>query len=421
MYERSLLASVCTALEDTPIVLLTGARQTGKTTLARQLAATRPGTRFLSLDDAAVLAGAHMDPQGLVTGWDGLTILDEVQRAPGLFPAIKLAVDRNRRPGAFLLTGSADVPLSPRISESLAGRMEIHTLWPLSVGETLGVAEGFVDALFGPELPPLPPGPAQAVPLARCVLAGGYPEAMARKDPARRGEWFRSYVATVVEREVRELAAIHRLAELPRLLEVLALRTSSLLNVAELSRTLGLPYASLHSYLALLRAAYLFAPLPSWSAHLGKRLVKAPKVHLCDSGLAAFLVRTGAEEWEDGAALVGPLVESFVVMELRKQSALAKARPALYHFRTGAGDEVDILLEGPGRKVVGIEVKAGATLDTSSFAGLRRLSESLGDRFHRGVVLYGGDAVLPFGPRTHAMPVSALWRLGAHSARRNPR
>jgi predicted AAA+ superfamily ATPase len=393
------------ALRQRPVVLLQGARQTGKTTLARAWA-DRAGAMFLTLDDPVVYSAAVTDPAGLVAGQAGPLVVDEVQRVPELLRAIKLAVDRDRRPGRFLLTGSASVLAVPKVSESLAGRMELLTLWPLSERE-LGGTKGptLVDRLFGD-------GPAlksrRADPeLKRRVLRGGYPEVPSLGERTR--EWFTSYLATVLQRDVRDLARIEDLAALPRLFRVLASRTAGLLSYAGLSRDVGLPQTTLKRYFALLETTFLAQTLPAWHTNLGRRLVKAPKILLTDTGLAAGVLGLDESRLAHEPELWGSLVETFVGMELMKQAGWSEVRPALHHFRSHSGDEVDLVLEGPAGDLVGIEVKAGVQVSADDFRGLKVLAAARPRRFRAGVVLHTGREAVPFGDRLFALPVSALW------------
>jgi hypothetical protein len=341
-------------------------------------------------------------------------ILDEVQRVPELFPAIKAAVDRDRTAGRFLLTGSADVLLLPRLSESLAGRMEVHTLWPLSQGELEGQPEELVDALFADSLPaPRPPQGGRKPELVDRLVRGGYPEVVGMAAEARRQAWFGSYVTTVLQRDVRDLANIEALTMLPRLLRLLASRSTALLNFADLSRSIGIPQTTLKRYMALLEMTFLLQTLPAWFVNIGKRLVKSPKLLLNDTGLAAHLQGLNAERLVGDRVLLGPLLENFVVMELKKQAGWSRRQPQLHHFRTEAGEEVDVVLEDAAGRVVGIEVKAAATVAQVDFKGLRTLAAAAGKRFHRGVVLHTGPEVIPFAADLHALPISALWRSAA--------
>lgn len=365
---------------------------------------------YVTLDDATALEAAQRDPQGFIQRFEGTVVLDEIQRVPQLFLAIKAEVDRNRRPGRFVLTGSANVMLLPRLSESLAGRMEILTLWPFSVGELKGIRETFVDRAFGEEKAGWPTQPQSGDSLDDAMLRGGYPEVALRTDPERRRAWFTSYVMTLLQRDVRDLANIDHLALMPRLAAMLAARTGTLLNAAELSRSLGLPLSTLQRYLVLLESIFAVQTLPAWSTNLGKRLVRSPKVFLCDTGLTAHLCSVDKARLNLEPEFRGRLLESFVLGELRKQAAWNRARPHLYHFRSHAGQEVDIVMEGPGGDIVGIEVKASSTVTWADFKGLKYLQDALGKRFHRGIVLYTGSEAVPFGKGLEAVPVESLWR-----------
>lgn len=417
LFRRYLRPALEAALGDTPVVLVVGPRQAGKTTLCR-LVAERQGARFLSLDDAATLAAASADPAGFIAALDGPVVLDEIQKAPALLPAIKLAVDRRREAGRFLLTGSADVLALPRVSESLAGRMEVLTLWPLSQGELAGRSEGFIDALFAAANMGLGATGEARADLVERALRGGFPEAVARGDPERRRAWFRSYVTTILERDVRNLAQIEGLTDLPRLLNLLAARAASLLNIAELSRSVGLPHTTLTRYLALLESAFLVRRVPAWAGNRARRAVKTPRVWIPDTGLLGHLAGLTPARLAEEPTALGPLLETFVASELAKQLGWGRTRAELFHFRTHAGREVDIVLEADDGRLVGIEVKAAATIGAADLTGLAALREVAGKRFHRGVILYTGRETLPFGPDLWVLPVSALWQLGARPVRK---
>ena len=407
---RHLASRVRAALEDTPVVFLAGARQTGKTTLARALVEEGVLDAYVTLDDPTQLAAAAHDPEGFLAGLPHRTVLDEVQRAPDLFPALRAAIDRDRRPGRFLLTGSADVLLLPGLAQVLTGRMEILTLEPFSQGEREGRRERFLRDLFTPE-GPVPGPPLEREAVCRRIVEGGFPEACARSGPERRAAWFDAYVALVTQREVRELARIEGVTELPHLLRLLAARLGGLLNRAELARSAGLAQTTLARYLALLQTLFLLRPLPARATTRGKRLIRAPKVHLIDTGLAAHLLGLDA----DGLARpdrLGPLLEGFVVCELRRQRGWALPGARLHHFRTAGGAEVDVVVELPDGRVAGIEVKAAATVRARDLRGLKALSGIAGDAFVRGVVLHLGEAHAAFGERLVAMPLSSLWRSG---------
>ena len=408
MYKRNIESELQSAIADTPVVLLNGARQTGKSTLARDFAQAR-SIPYITLDDATQLAAASSDAHGFLAGLGDRAIIDEVQKAPGLFPAIKMSVDRDRRPGRFLLTGSANVLLLPQISESLAGRMELITLLPLSQGELHGQREKFLDGVFAERLPALQPD--DAIDLKGAVLAGAYPEVIQRPVGKRRDAWFAAYITALLQRDVRDLANIEGLTDMPRLLSLLAARVGSLLNMSELSRSSGIPNSTLKRYLSLLQATFLFQPLPAWSSNLGKRLIKSPKIHLIDSGLTSHLAGVTRQSLDRDPVFFGHLFENFVVNELRKQIGWSDGRMNLYHYRTTTGREVDILLEDGAGRLVGLEVKASATVVRKDFSGFDALSEDTGRQFVRGIVLYTGEQSVSFGENYMALPVSTMWRM----------
>lgn len=412
MIRRNVEQAIVAGLADTPVVLLVGARQTGKSTLIQSGAFHKGKRRFLTFDDASVLAAAKADPAGFLAAYPEPLALDEIQRVPELFLAIKASVDRNRAPGRYLLSGSANVLFLPKVADSLAGRMEVVTLWPFSQGEIEGVREGFIDAVFAPNMPRLKPLDKwdERKEIEQRVLRGGFPEVFTRDLAERRKAWFGSYLTTILQRDVRDLSNIDDLTAMPRLLTILAARMGGLLNAADLSRGSGVAQTTLKRYLSLLETLFLFQPLPAWSANVGKRFVKMPKAILSDTALAAYLLGITPERLGDDPGLFGSLLENFVCMEIRKQSAWSQEKPQLYHWRTHGQQEVDLVLESAGR-LVGIEIKASASVSGDDFKGLKALAEEAGERLARGIVLYCGREMLPFGEKMVALPISALWRI----------
>ena len=410
MIGRHLTDALLAALGDTPVVLLHGPRQSGKSTLVRWVAENKHPAAYFTLDDAALLSAVNRDPDAFLRGMRGAMVIDEAQFAPDLFRAIKLDVDRKRTPGRFLLTGSANVMMLPKISESLAGRMEVLNLWPFSQGELAGVREEFVDRLFEAdhfgdlshrELPPDK--------LMECIITGGYPEVVQRPDPGRRRAWFGSYITTILQWDVREMAQVEDLTALPRMLFLLAAQSGGLLNMSELSRDVGLSQPTVKKYLALLRATHLYQPMSAWSANTRKRLIKSEKVYLNDTGLLAYLLGVDAGRAERPTSKIGGLLEAFVCQELRKQIGWSRSQPSIYYYRTSTGREVDFVLEHRNGQLVGLEVKAAIKIGRDDFRGLEDLADTAGNKFRAGVLLYQGTSIVPFGLRLWAIPVSAMF------------
>jgi predicted AAA+ superfamily ATPase len=409
MQPRMLAPEVRNALADTPVTFLAGARQAGKSTLALALQADVVGSGYRTFDDLNTLSAASADPAGFLEQLPERAFLDEVQRAPGLFLPIKAAVDRDRRPGRFLLTGSANIMLLPKVADSLAGRMEILTLWPMAQAELQGEVPGFIDACFAGNPASLRLGQLERGELWRRALAGGYPEALERAPGEARERWFDSYLTTLVQRDMRDLSDLEYIHRLPQLLRLLATRAGSTLNLADQSRDLGFSVMTLKRYLALLETLYLVVTLTPWFENVGKRLVKAPKLYFNDPALQAHLLGLSADGLESAPKAGGAVLETFTVMELMKTAPWSRTRPALHHFRTSDGSEVDVVLESRGRDLVAVEVKASATVQASDFRGIRTLQSLVGDRLKAGVLLYSGRDPLPFGPGLWALPFQALW------------
>ncbi len=406
---RKALPVVAEALGDTRVVTVNGARQVGKSTLARLAADGATSPLFRMLDDPSTLRAAREDPVTFVEH-EGLLVVDEVQLVPELFRAIKLAVDADPRPGRFLLTGSARILALRDLPDALPGRMETVEMWPFSQGEIDREPDRFVDAVFARG-----PGLTHTSTLRRRdylerVVRGGYPEAV-RRSPRRRTAFFEAYVSTLIERDVTELAAIERRGDLRRLLALLAGRSGGLLVPAALAGQSGVPRTTLGRYLELLSAVFLIKQIPAWSSGSTGRAIGTPKLTYVDSGLACHLLGQDVTRLGEPGGAAGPMVESFVLSELARQLTWNEERASLFHYRTKDGVEVDAVLETADGRVVGIEVKAGATVRAEDLAGLRHLAERLGDRFVAGYVLYAGQQTLPFGDRLRAVPLDALWRL----------
>lgn len=409
LYSRHLRTRIAEALTDTPVVLLNGPRQAGKTTLARQFA--RGGRRYLTLDDAATLLSAQQDPTGLVRSLDS-AIIDEVQRAPGLLLAIKQSVDRDRRPGRFLLTGSANLMLLPGVADSLAGRMETLPLLPLAGCEIQGGKGGWLDAVFAGNMPRITPAAARKAvghALVRKVLCGGYPEAVLRDSARRRAAWAKQYVDALIQRDVREIANVDKIDHLARLLKALAQMSGQLCNFTQLAGQVGLDAKTASRYLAIFEQMFLLRRVAPWSANRLSRIVKTPKLHFLDTGLLCSLTGMSEISAAQQRERFGHALESYVYGELLKLASWADAEVDIYGYRDKDQVEVDFVVENRGGQVVGVEVKATASVGRNDFAGLRKLAALAGKKFQAGVVLYDGAETLPMGEGLWAVPLASLW------------
>ncbi|MBU3699708.1 MAG: ATP-binding protein [Candidatus Kapabacteria bacterium] len=389
------------------MVLIHGPRQCGKTTLA-QMVGKDLGYSYFSFDDAVTLSAATSDPVGFVDDLPERAILDEVQRAPELFTTLKLAVDRDRRPGRFLLTGSANVLLLPTLADSLAGRMEILRLHPLSQCELSGSEPGFLNALFEHGFK-LRPYRRMGTELITRIVDGGYPAALARSAPRRRATWYRDYVETLVQRDVRDLARVTSLDAMARLLALAASQTARLMNVSDLAAPFNLSRPTIREYVTLLERMFLLEELPPWHSNRLSRLIKTPKLHLTDTGVACALLGLDDASLAHDRELLGQLLETFVVQELKRQASWRDDDIRFHHLRDKDGVEVDVVIEQGGRSLAAVEVKASATVTEKDFRAIRKLQGAVDKRFTCGVVLYDGEASVRFGERLYAVPIRALW------------
>jgi uncharacterized protein len=399
--------AVHAALRDTRVVLVNGARQAGKSTLVKKVLKAHEGARWRTLDDGVTLAAARTDPSRFVLH-DDLLAIDEIQRAPELMLAIKATVDRDERPGRFLLTGSARVLGLKALPDSLVGRMETVELWPFSQGELEGRVDRFVEVVFDDE-PSFPEGDLTREELLDRLTRGGFPEA-SRRDEARRSKFFEAYAHDLVERDVSQLSDVPRREALHQLLRAAASLPAQLLKVERLASDAGVPARSVERYLSLFEEVFLLKRLPAWSSRATTRAVRMKKVVFVDTGLCAYLQRRTLKRLMRDDSLVGPLLENFVLSEVARQLSWSMTSATLSHYRTRDGVEVDGVLESFDGRLVGIEVKASSTVRTEDFAGLRHLAAHTGERFHQGVVFYTGRTALPFGERMSAVPIEALWR-----------
>lgn len=407
LHKRLAEPALVEALADSPVVLIHGPRQCGKSTLARMLGDKR-GYAYQSFDNDVTRSAAVADPIGFVDGMPDRVILDEIQRVPELFTSIKASVDRDRRPGRFLLTGSANVLLVPKLADSLAGRMAIQRLHPFAQCELTGRSSAFLDHLFTAKFPGRRLTRLRDELPAR-ITAGGYPPALARPEGRRRDNWYRDYIDTLVKRDVRDLARISALDALPRLLRMAASRTAQLFNLSDLASSFQLSRVTIGDYVTLLEHVFLLDRLPTWHSNRASRLVKTPKLHLGDTGLACGLLGLDAAVLAADRAQLGPLLETFVYQELRRLASWHERSHDFYHFRDRDQVEVDIVIERGAAQLAGVEVKAAATVTATDFRGLRKLRDMAGNRFVAGVVLYDGETCARFGEGMYAVPLRMLW------------
>jgi hypothetical protein len=407
-YHRYSEAPLREALQDTPVVLIHGSRQCGKTTLAQRVG-EELGYRYISFDDDNQLQAAKSDPVGFIQSLPGTTILDEIQRAPGLFTSLKASVDQNRQPGRFILTGSVNVLLLPKLADSLAGRMEILRLRPLARCEIAGEKPMFLQQLFrGDFSANCADGFGRlGESLADLLCQGGYPAAIARSTGKRSSNWYRDYSTALIQRDIRDIANIKNLDSLPKLLTLSAGQTARLFNASDLAAPFAISRPTIREYLTLLEQIFLIEQLQPWHSNRLSRLIKTPKLHLADTGLACALLGVNRETlWHD-KSLLGQILETFVYQELRKYADWHDQELLFYHYRDKDKVEVDILIT-QGQQVAGIEIKASATIAQGDFRALKKLRDAYGKQFAAGVVFYDGDNILPFGEKLFAVPLSIL-------------
>jgi len=405
IYPRYLMKNLKTALADTPAVLIHGARQSGKTTLAKMLG---DEYTYYTFDDETTLTAARLDPIGFVNRLPGKCILDEVQILPEIFRTLKKAIDEKREPGRFVLTGSANLMLLPQVSDSLAGRIEILRLYPLSQVEIESSGMNAISQMFGGEFPSGDTKIEYERMIDR-VIRGGYPEPLNRIDITRNRTWYRNYTTTIIERDLQDIVRIHNIESMPKLLKMLANQTAQLINVSEIAPAFQISKPTLKHYTELLNRIFMVEYLQPFFRNRIKRLVKTPKVHLTDTGLACSIMNVSADQLLNDPGKFGHILETFVYNELRRQSSWLSEEIEFFHFRDRDGYEVDLVLEDSNGRIVGVEVKASATIRENDFVGLKRLQRILGDQLSLGVVLYLGDRRLSLGSGLFASPVSSLW------------
>jgi len=410
MYRRNITNSIIEALADTSVILINGARQTGKSTLCKKI--VEEGAfqgKLVTMDDPATLLAAQKDPLGFLEDLGTHVIIDEVQRTPELFLPIKKLVDSDRKGRRIILTGSADVMMLPRVGDSLAGRIEIHNLWPLSQDEIAGTKSNFLQTLINTDQK-FSSSNITWQDIATKMRVGGYPESIARSSSSRRNKWFSDYITAILQKDIRELANIEGLSEIPNILKLIATRVGSTVNMSDIARLSGVKNTTLKRYVTLLEHIFLIVHVPAWTKNAEGEFVKSSKVYLNDTGLLNHLIGQEDGRFLEQRSNAGAYLENFIVMEIIKQLSWSDLYLKPYHFSMHKGSEVDLVLEDRAGGLFGIEIKSAATLQDSDFNGLRRLSELAGDKFKRGIVLYTGEQYLGgFGDNLQAVPISTVW------------
>ena len=405
LYPRLIKSRISEALADTPVVLVAGPRQAGKTTLVRQMAT--PGMRYLTLDDELTLLSAKADPVGMIRSLDK-AVIDEIQRAPQLLLAIKKSIDEDRRPGRFLLTGSANLMALPTVTDSLAGRMETLALLPLSQSELHGSTANWIDAAFADTLLKVAT-PVVGQALVEAVLKGGYPEALTRPSARRRAVWARQYMDSIIQRDVRDVAGIDKLDHLPRFLRSLAQVSGQMCNYTQLGGQVGLDSKTASRYIGVFEQMFLLKRVEVWARNRLKRVTKTPKLQFIDAGLLATLLDLSVTEVQRDRVRFGNVLETFVYSELLKHTTTAEGDYRLLYYRDSDGFEVDMVIENAAGQLIGVEVKASSTVIASDLRGLKKLAGVAGDQFKMGILLYDGTESMPLGNGLWAAPFSTLW------------
>ncbi len=411
MYPRYSTKYVKEALADTPVVFIMGPRQSGKTTLVKSLikGSDKENWEYITFDDQAQLGIAQADPVGFIRNLPAKRIaIDEVQRIPEIFVSIKQAVDENREPGRFLLTGSANALLLPKLSDSLAGRMESVRLAPLSECEIQNKVPTFLNKVLTQDAPSSDDIRIREH-LFHRIIVGGFPEPLQRTSERRSSVWYQQYINTLIQRDIRDLTHIDHPDIMLKLLKLTAFYAGKLVNLTELGNKLGLDRLTIKKYMALLEQLFLVEQLPAWHTNEYKRLIKTPKLHSIDTGMMCAVRGLNRERLLKQPGDFGLLLESFVYNELRKQSVWIDEPLSFYHYRDKDKVEVDIIIENAQGDCFAIEVKAAATLNTKDFNGLKRFQNIAGARFKFGVLLYDGDHTSSFGENLFAIPIASLW------------
>jgi uncharacterized protein len=406
--DRNIREMVVEALTEARAVCLLGPRQAGKSTLARAIGEREHPARYLTLDDDGTRRSALEDPTGFIAGVSGATVIDEVQRAPDLMLAIKERLDTNNERGQFLLAGSANILTLPTIADALPGRVDYVRLWPFSQGELAGRRESFIDGLLAGEVPRIDDAEVGRGAYAARIVAGGFPDAQGRS-PRGRARFYDSYVATILGRDLQDVATVRDTDSVGRLLRIVAARSAGLVSARGVAGELGVDHKTVTAQTRILEDLFLVSRLQPWHVNLGSREVRTPKIYMADTGLLTHLLNVNVERIVQGTTLAGSIFETFAAMELARQCDWAESSPSLFHYRDKQQREVDVVLELGSGEVAGVEIKTAAGVRAKDFAGLRHLRDKLGANFKAGVVLYTGRQTLSFGDRLSAVPLCGLW------------
>ena len=407
MYKRYVSSKISIALEDTPAVIVVGPRQSGKTTLIREF--VNDDWSYVTLDDVNQLQFAKADPVGFIRNFTSRhVVIDEIQRVPELMLPLKQSIDENRQPGRFLLSGSANAMVLPRVADSLAGRLEVINLFPLSECEIQNKTSTFLTKLLNSEVPQSKDIRIRDELLEK-VCKGGFPEALERTDSNRRMAWFQQYITSIIQKDLSELADIEHLNVMAKLVHIFSNQIGQLLDYTSVAKSLELPRQTVKRYLELLKQLFIFQELPAWHSNQNKRLIKTPKIHIVDSGLLCGLNRITNEKLKTDRQQFGRILENYIFCELQKMASWLDEPLYFYHYRDKDKVEVDVVIETVTGDVIGIEIKAGATIGKADFQGLMRLEKAAGDKFKMGVVLYDGDHSNQFTEKIYSVPLGSMW------------
>ena len=408
LFARRIRPTVLEALRDARVVLIAGARQVGKTTLTKEIAASEHPMRTLTLDDQPTRRAALEDPAGFLAGLDTPVLIDEIQRAPDLLLEIKQAVDRDTTPGRFLLTGSANILASKRVIDALTGRVERIRMWPLAQTEILDGKLNLVDELLAGRAPQVVNAPVGRRAFSSIIAAGGYPEARLREPGPNRERWFESYIDTAIERDLREIADARRIDDMSRLLRLVASQSANLLSYRAVGQRLEMHHDTVQAYVTLLEQLFLLQRLPAWRPGLGARETAKPKAYICDPGMLAYLLGADEQRIEHDDQVTGRACETLVAAELLKHASWARTTVRVHHYQRERED-IDFVIETRASEIAAIEVKAKASLNARDWKWLAALRDARPDRFKSGIVIYSGEQTIPLGDRLWAVPYSGLW------------